>query len=145
MPKKVTPAPRGLWKQVARVQRIGFSEGLLRGRGGAWLAAGVGAWGLQRVRSMASKEDEILLREPLEPGETITITNQTTTRAEAKAAQEQAQAEGKRLEKRAKKAEKAAKKARKGLSKAERRQLDAQQSQARAKDERRRRRRRRSR
>ncbi|WCO69198.1 hypothetical protein PO878_10735 [Iamia majanohamensis] len=140
MPKKVTPVPTGIWKQVARLQRVGLSEGL-RGRGGTWLAMGIGAWGLQRLRGMAAKEDEILLREPIGPGETITITNQTTTRAQAKAAQQQAQAEDERRQKQAKKAEKAAKKARKGLSKAEKRQLQAQEAQADARAARRRRRR----
>lgn len=141
MPKKPKPAPRGIWKQVARVQRFGFSQGLT-GRGGSWLAVGLGAWGLQRIRSMAGDEETILLREPIGPGQTITITNQTTTRAEAKEAQAVAEAEGKRLAKKAKKAEKAAKKARQGLSRAARRQLDAQEAKADAKATRRRRRRR---
>jgi hypothetical protein len=140
VPKKVTPGPTGIWKQVARLQRVGLSEGM-RGRGGTWLAMGIGAWGLQRLRGMAAKEDEILLREPIGPGETITITNHTTTRAQAQAAQEQAQAESARLQKQAAKAEKAAKKARKGLSRAERRQLAAQEAQAEARSSRRRRRR----
>lgn len=129
MRRKVTPAPTGIWKQVARLQRVGLSEGM-RGRGGTWLAMGIGAWGLQRLRGLAAKEDEILLREPLAPGETITVTNQTTTRAQARAAQEQAQAESARLQKQAKKAEKAAKKARKGLTRAERRQLEAQEARS---------------
>ncbi|MGI8939520.1 MAG: hypothetical protein ACR2JF_15170 [Iamia sp.] len=140
MPKKLKPAPRGIWKQVARVQRLGFTQGMT-GRGGSWLALGVGAWGLQRIRSMAGDEEEILLREPIAPGQTITITNQTTTRAEAKEAQAVAEAEGKRLEKKAKKAEKAAKKARKGLSRAAQRQVRAQEAQAEAKATGRRRRR----
>jgi len=150
MPKKVTPSPRGLWKLVARAQRIGLSEGI-RGKGGNWLALGVGAWGLQRLRSMAVKQDEILLREPLGPGQQIVITHETTTRAEDAEATKQHRAQGKALQKQAQKAEKAAKKARKGLSRAERRQIDAQKAQAAARekrrkerDRRRRRRRRRS-
>lgn len=127
MPRKVTPGPTGLWKQVARVQRIAFSEGL-RGKGGTWVAVGVGAWGLQRVRSLADKEDEILLREPIAPGETITITNETTTRAEADERAKAAKKKGQRLARRADAAEKAARKARKELSRAGRRQLAAQQA-----------------
>lgn len=127
MPRKVTPSPTGLWKQVARVQRIAFSEGL-RGKGGTWVAVGVGAWGLQRVRSLAGKEDEILLREPIAPGETITITNETTTRAEADERAKEVKKQGRRLARRADAAEKAAHKARKQLSRAGRRQLAAQQA-----------------
>jgi hypothetical protein len=138
VPRKITPPPHGIWKQVARVQRVGLSGGMA-GKGGTWLAVGVGAWGLQRVRSMAAKEDEILLREPLGPGETLTIRHETTTRAELNRRQKQAQREGKQLQKQAKSAQKAAKKARKGLSRAEKRQLDAQAAQAKARKRRRRR------
>jgi hypothetical protein len=97
VPRKVNPPIRGVWKLVARAQRVGLSEGM-RGRGSTWLAVGVGAWGLQRLRAMAVKEDEILLRERLGPGETITIRHETTTRAEEA-----------RSRKQAKKAKKAAK------------------------------------
>lgn len=81
MPRRLTPAPRGVWKLVVRAQRLGFSRGI-RGKGGPWLALGVGAWGLQRLRSMSARDAEILLREPLAPGERIVITNETVTRAE---------------------------------------------------------------
>ncbi|HXH59249.1 hypothetical protein [Iamia sp.] len=127
MPRKVTPSPTGVWKLVARVQRIALSEGL-RGKGGTWVAVGVGAWGLQRVRSLAGKEDEILLREPIAPGETITITNETTTRAEADERAKAAKKQGRRLERQADDAEKVARKARKELTRAGRRQLAAQQA-----------------
>lgn len=147
MAKKVKPAPTGIWKQVGRVQRIGMSEGL-RGRGSTWLAVGIGAWGLQRLRTMTDKEDEILLREPIGPGQTITITNQTTTRAEDEKAREQAQAEAQRQQKQDKrqqkhdqKAQKQVQKARKALPRAERRRLDA--AEARREESARRRRRRR--
>ena len=138
MPKKVTPPPRGIWKQVARVQRLGISGGMA-GKGGTWLAVGVGAWGLQRVRSMSVKEDEILLREPLAPGETITIRHETTTQAEDTRRRKQVQKERKQLQEQAAAAEKAAKKARKGLSRAEKRQVEAQKAQAKSRSRRRRR------
>lgn len=143
MPRKVNPPPRGIWKQVARVQRLGLSGGMA-GKGGTWLAVGVGAWGLQRVRGMAVKEDEILLREPLGPGETMTIRHHTTTRAEAAAEQKRLGREGKRLQKQARAAEKAATAARRGLTRAEKRQRAAQEAQAKARASRRRRRRSRS-
>ena len=129
MPKKVNPPIRGVWKLVARAQRLGISGGMA-GRGGTWLAVGVGAWGLQRVRAMAVKEDEILLREPLAPGETLTIRHETVTRAEDAQRQKQVQKERKTLQQQAEAAEKAAKKARKGLSRAEKRQIEAQKAQA---------------
>lgn len=140
MPKKVTPPPRGLWKQVARLQRVGLSGGMA-GRGGTWFAVGVGAWGLQRLRTMAAKEDEILLREPLGPGETLTIRHETTTQAEDTRRRKQVRKERKQLQEQAEAAEKAAKKARKGLSRAEKRQAKAQEAQAKARSKRRRRRR----
>lgn len=110
MPKKVTPPPSGVWKLVGRAQRVGLSEGL-RGKGGTWLAVGVGAWGIQRLRGMAAKDDEILLREPLGPGETLTIRHETTTRAEAAERQKQADREQKQLQAQAKTDAKEAKKA----------------------------------
>lgn len=129
MPKKVNPPIRGVWKLVARAQRVGLSGGMA-GRGSTWLAVGVGAWGLQRVRAMTVKEDEILLREPLAPGETLTIRHETITRAEDAQRQKQVQRERKTLQQQAQAAERAAKRARKGLSRAEKRQLDAQKAQA---------------
>lgn len=137
MPKKVNPPIRGVWKLVARAQRVGISGGMA-GRGGTWLAVGVGAWGLQRVRAMAVKEDEILLREPLAPGETLTIRHETITRAEDAQRQKQVQKERKALQAQAEAAEKAAKKARKGLSRAEKRQIEAQRAQAKTRKRRRR-------
>ncbi len=108
MPKKVNPPPTGIWKQVARVQRLGLSGGMA-GKGGTWLAVGIGAWGLQRVRNMAVKEDEILLREPLGPGETITIRHETTTQAQDTKRRKRARKERKQLQQQAQAAEKQAK------------------------------------
>lgn len=137
MPRKVNPPIRGVWKLVARAQRVGISGGMA-GRGGTWLAVGVGAWGLQRVRAMAVKEDEILLREPLAPGETLTIRHETTTRAEDAQRQKQVRKDRKALQQQAEAAEKAAKRARKGLSRAEKRQIEAQKAQAKTRKRRRR-------
>ena len=142
MRKDVTSVPSGIWKQVARAQKAGFYEGMSR-RSGHWLTLGLVAWGLQRLRSMTEKKDEILLREPIGPGQTITITNQTTTRAEAKKAQKQAQSQAQEQAKADAKAAKRARKARKALPRAERRRLEA--SEARREESARRRRRRRDR
>ncbi len=141
MPRFVTPPARGIWKQVRRAQSLGFAEGMA-GRGGHWYAIGIGAWGLLRLRSMAAERTEILLSEPLRPGEQITIDHRTTTRAEFAKEQKQARRQGKQLQKQAEAAEREAKRARKGLSRAERRQLDAQEAEQAARSRRRRRRRR---
>lgn len=109
MPKRSPLPATGVWKLVSRAQRIGLSEGM-RGKGGAWLALGVGAWGLQRVRSMAGDEQEILIREPLAPGESMTITATTVTRAEAKQQQKQSAKDAKAGQKQAKREGKRAKK-----------------------------------
>lgn len=110
MPRTVKPGPTGAWRLVARAQRVGFAQGM-RGRGGPWLALGVGAWGLQRLRSMSAKQAEVLLSEPLAPGERIVITNETVTRAEAQRRAEQARKAEKKARKAAKRERKAAKKA----------------------------------
>lgn len=110
---RFTPAPKGVWRLVGRAQRIGFSEGL-RGKGGAWLALGVGAWGLQRLRTVGHGEEEVLIREPLAPGQTITITHDSITRGELDTRE-------KREAKDAEKAAKAAKKERKATKRERRR------------------------
>lgn len=89
MPRFVS-APRGVWRLVARAQRLGFSEGF-RGKGGGWIALGVAAWGLQRVRTAAGAADEVLIREGLAAGQSITITNTGVSRAEARKVAKQAQ------------------------------------------------------
>lgn len=142
MARFVTPPARGIWKQVRRAQSLGFAEGMA-GKGGHWYAIGIGAWGLMRLRSMSAERTEILLSEPLRPGEEMTITHHETTRAEFARRQKQVQREGKQLQKEAARTAKAAKKARRGLSRAERRQLEAQEAKEAERARRRRRRRRR--
>jgi hypothetical protein len=97
-PKKVKRPPSGIWKQVARVQRLGISKGMA-GAGGGWLAVGIGAWGLQRVRKLAAKDIEVLISEPLKPGDRIVITNETTTHAEDEKARKKAKRQEKELAK----------------------------------------------
>ena len=102
-----------MWKLVARAQRVGLSEGM-RGKGGGWIALGVGAWGLQRLRN-AGDPTQVLISEPLRSGERVEITNLGITRGQydkqAKAArkadakaQEQAQKQAKADRKAAKRA-----------------------------------------
>jgi hypothetical protein len=80
VPRKVAPPARGVWKLLARAQRFGFYEGLLGGRG-HWLALGIGAWGLQRIRS-ASNPTEVLISEAVGAGQRVEITNLGITKAE---------------------------------------------------------------
>jgi hypothetical protein len=74
----VAPPARGLWRLLARAQRVGLSEGL-RGKGGGWLALGIGAWGLQRLRN-AGNPAEVLISEPIGAGQRVEITNLGITR-----------------------------------------------------------------
>lgn len=78
----------------------------MAGKGGAWLALGVGAWGLQRLRTAAQGEDELLIREPLAPGQTITITHESITRGELDTQEKQAAKDAKAAKRSAKKAAK---------------------------------------
>jgi hypothetical protein len=113
VPRRVAPPARGVWKLLARAQRVGLSEGL-RGKGGGWLALGIGAWGLQRLRNAADPA-EVLIREPIGAGQRVEITNLGISRRDydkqAKAAkkveaqvQEQAQRQAKADRKAAKRA-----------------------------------------
>ena len=80
MPRRVAPPARGVWKLLARAQRIGLSEGL-RGKGGHWLALGIGAWGLQRLRN-AGNPGEVLISEPVGAGQRVEIVNLGITKGE---------------------------------------------------------------
>lgn len=114
MPRRVVPPPRGMWKLVARAQRVGLSEGL-RGKGGGWIALGLGAWGLQRLRN-ASDPAEVLIREPIGAGQRVEITNLGISRREfdkqAKAAKKAEAAVQEQAQKQAKADRKAARRAR---------------------------------
>ena len=92
---------------LRRIEHLGMQ----RGRGGnkAWLYVGTGLWTLRTVRRLADRREEILISEPLRPGERLIISNNRPTveaaaakppkgrrakkahrKAEAKAAKEQA-------------------------------------------------------
>lgn len=123
------PAPRGVWGLVARAQRIGLSEGF-RGKGGGWLALGIGAWGLQRMRSAAGRQPDVLVREAVGPGETITITNLATTRSQAAAEAKGAAKDARAVRRRLVRDEKAAARAERRLPRRERRRLAAERVEA---------------
>jgi hypothetical protein len=62
---------------LRRIEHLGMS----RGRQGnkAWLYVGTGLWTLRTVRRLADRREEILISEPLRPGERITISNARPT------------------------------------------------------------------
>lgn len=93
----------------------------MRGKGGAWLALGIGAWGLQRLRTVGHGEEEVLIREPLAPGQTITITHDSITRGELDAREKRAAKDDKRAAKAEKKAAKTEKKTAKAATRGRRR------------------------
>jgi hypothetical protein len=92
---------------LRRIEHLGMS----RGRRGSktWLYVGTGLWTVRTVRRLADRREEILISEPLRPGERLIIANNRPTadegapkapkgrrakkkhrKAEARAAKEQA-------------------------------------------------------
>ena len=63
---------------LQRLQRTGVRKGFAEGNG-RWLAIGVGAWGLRKLKVMSQRQTEILVREELKPGQRIIIANGTAT------------------------------------------------------------------
>ena len=97
---------------LRRIEHLGMS----RGRQGnkTWLYVGTGLWTLRTVRRLADRREEILISEPLRPGERLIISNNRPTieatapkppkgrrakrahrKAEAQAAKEQAKRDAK--------------------------------------------------
>ena len=62
---------------LRRIEHLGMS----RGRQGSktWLYVGTGLWTLRTVRRLADRREEILISEPLRPGERIIISNARPT------------------------------------------------------------------
>lgn len=52
----------------------GIKDGLIRGRR-VWAVVGGAAWVLRLLKKMSSRQPEIVAREVLQPGQTITITS----------------------------------------------------------------------
>lgn len=68
---------------LRRIEHLGMS----RGRGGskAWLYVGTGLWTLRTVRRLADRREEILISEPLRPGDRLIIANNRPTLGEVEA------------------------------------------------------------
>jgi hypothetical protein len=62
---------------LRRIEHLGMS----RGRQGSktWLYVGTGLWTLRTVRRLADRREEILISEPLRPGERLIIANNRPT------------------------------------------------------------------
>jgi hypothetical protein len=62
---------------LRRIEHLGMS----RGRGGSktWLYVGTGLWTLRTVRRLADRREEILISEPLRPGDRLIISNDRPT------------------------------------------------------------------
>lgn len=70
------------------VERLGVSRGVFGGSRG-WFYVGTGLWTLRKVRTLAQRQPEILLRETLRPGDRMTIGNGVATIVSAPLADQQ--------------------------------------------------------
>ncbi|MGN6695723.1 MAG: hypothetical protein ACTHN0_16220 [Aquihabitans sp.] len=68
---------------LRRIEHLGMS----RGRSGSktWLYVGTGLWTLRTVRRLADRREEILISEPLRPGDRLIISNDRPTLGDASA------------------------------------------------------------
>lgn len=68
---------------LRRIEHLGMS----RGRRGSktWFYVGTGLWTLRTVRRLADRREEILISEPLRPGDRLIISNNRPTVGEATA------------------------------------------------------------
>jgi hypothetical protein len=62
---------------TTRLRRTGFRKGIQGNR--TWLALGVVIWGGQKLRQLAKRDAEILVREELKPGDRMIIANGRVT------------------------------------------------------------------
>ena len=82
------------------IERTGMTRGLMGGSRG-WFYVGTGLWTLRKVRSLAQRQPEILLREELRPGERMTIANGVATIASEPVPTSQLSRRGRRARRRA--------------------------------------------
>jgi len=66
---------------LRRVETLGMRKG--RGGSKTWLYVGTGLWTLRTVRRLAERREEILVSEPLRPGDRLIISNNRPTLGEA--------------------------------------------------------------
>lgn len=66
---------------LRRIEHLGMSKG--RRGSKTWLYVGTGLWTLRTVRRLADRREEILISEPLRPGDRLIISNDRPTIGEA--------------------------------------------------------------
>jgi hypothetical protein len=62
---------------LTRLRRTGFRKGMQGNR--TWLALGLVIWGGQRLRKLATRDAEVIVREELKPGDRMIIANGRVT------------------------------------------------------------------
>jgi hypothetical protein len=65
--------------KLARLQRAGIRRGVF-GTSRPWLVVAILTTGARLVRRLVAKEEDVVLRETLQPGETLLITHTGTAR-----------------------------------------------------------------
>jgi hypothetical protein len=56
-----------------RLQRFAFTRGLSNQR---WLTFGIAVWAIRRLRKMAGRQEHVVYREVLDPGQTLVIAHE---------------------------------------------------------------------
>ncbi|MBI2710753.1 MAG: hypothetical protein HYX34_13830 [Actinobacteria bacterium] len=64
----------GEGRALGLLRRTGFRKGVLGGSRG-WTAAFVGVWGYRQLKRLAKREEEVVFRSELKPGERLVIAN----------------------------------------------------------------------
>jgi hypothetical protein len=75
-------------KRKQRARKRGLVEKLyqravqrgVRGSSRGWFAVAVATWAFRQARKLTSREEKVVLRERLKPGETLVITHRPETR-----------------------------------------------------------------
>jgi hypothetical protein len=60
------------------LERIGVTRGGV-GASKGWFYVGTGLWTLRKVRALGERKTEVLMREPLRPGDRVVIANGVAT------------------------------------------------------------------
>ncbi|MCU1369160.1 MAG: hypothetical protein JWO77_354 [Ilumatobacteraceae bacterium] len=75
--KKVPHAQAAHVGVLRRLEHLGMSKG--RHGSKTWLYVGTGLWTLRAIRRLAGRREELLISEPLRPGERLIIANNRPT------------------------------------------------------------------
>lgn len=77
MARSLRPSSGSASGAIRMLERTGLRKGV--GGNRAWFYVGTGLWTLRTVRRLAERREELLLSEPLEPGQRIVIANGRAT------------------------------------------------------------------